>query len=278
MLLLPVFLSAAGQQHKVGIVLSGGGALGFAHIGVLQALEESGIRPTIIAGASMGSLVGALYASGMSPLEIYHVAKGNHFDHSSSILAPIIKRGQLGISSQKKVDQFLRVHLPHNSFDSLKLPLYVSVTNLTTNKSEFISTGDNLIPYLLASSAIPVVFEAVEMDSMIYVDGGVLNNFPAQAIRKKCRVLIGVDVTPNFEDSDHLTGIIEMLGHTLHTLVHNNSIPGRQLCNHLIEPNFGKEYSVMSFKFFEEIYQHGYTVTKAYLAEHPSLVKQAKTN
>ncbi|MDR0830198.1 MAG: patatin-like phospholipase family protein [Prevotellaceae bacterium] len=272
LIIMSMFLfntSAQKQKYKVGIVLSGGGALGFAHIGALQALEDCGIYPEIVAGASMGSIVGAFYANGYRPNEIYEFIKNEKFDHPINILAPTLKRGQLGLSSQKNVLKVLTKYIPHNTFEELKLPLFICVTNLTTGKAEFVNQGE-LIPYILASSAIPTVFEAVDINDMVYVDGGVLNNFPAQAIRKECTLLIGVDVKPDYEFTQ-ANNIKDILMRSLQLVISENSQAGRQLCDVLIEPQSNVKYDEFSFKNFKKIYHDGYVSMKKYLDAHPEM-------
>jgi NTE family protein len=262
-------ISAQKPKYKVGVVLSGGGALGFAHIGALQALEDSGIKPEIIAGTSMGSIVGAFYASGYSPDKIYEFIKNEKFDHPINILAPTLKRGQLGLSSQKNILKVLQKYIPHNSFEALKMPLFVCVANLTSGKAEFVHSGE-LHSYILASSAIPTVFEAVEINDMIYVDGGVLNNFPAQAIRKECTYLIGIDVKPNYE-FNAAKDIKDILMRSLQLVISENSQAGRKLCDVLIEPQSNSFFNEFSFKDFKKIYHDGYNAMKFYIEANPEM-------
>jgi NTE family protein len=260
-------------EHKIGIVLGGGGALGFAHIGALQALEERGIRPTIVAGASMGALVGVFYANGYTPSQIYEIVKHEKFDNTLNIIAPIIKPKKLGLSSQKNILKMLKKYINHNSFSSLRYPLYVSITNLTTGKVEYVSSGGNLYSVVLASAAIPVVFEAVKIDSSIYVDGGVLNNLPAQPINEQCKYLIGVNVKPDYEfkKAKHFWDI---LLRSMQLIISENTKEGEKMCDVLIKPKSNQKYDEFSFKAFEEIYQEGYNEMKKYLDANPQMVEK----
>ncbi|MDR1544278.1 MAG: patatin-like phospholipase family protein [Prevotellaceae bacterium] len=270
LIMASMFSNIFAQKHRVGITLSGGGALGFAHIGALQALEDCGIYPEIISGASMGSLVGAFYANGYSPSEIYDFVKNERFNHPLKILAPTLKRSQLGLSSQKNILKVIKKYIPHNSFEKLQKPLYVCVTNLTTGNAEYIHNGEELYTYLLASSAIPTIFEAVEIDSMIYVDGGVLNNLPAQVIREQCKYLIGIDVKPP-TDFIVANNIKDVLMRSLQLVISENSKEGRDICDILIEPKSNMNYDEFSFTAFEKIYYEGYNQMKAYLEQNPEM-------
>ena len=267
------FSNMFAQKHEVGIVLSGGSALGYAHIGALHALEEYGIYPTIVSGASMGALIGAFYANGFSPKEIYDFVKLENFDKPSKIIAPMLRQNQLGLFSQKNILKILRKYIAHNSFDSLKMPLFVSVTNLSKNEVEFVHTGDSLHQYLLATSAIPTFFDAAKINGDTYVDGGVLNNFPAQAIRHECKYLIGIDVKAD-AGNNNMKRIKDILMHSLNLVIMQNSVEGRNLCDVLIEPQANKKYYDFDFADFDKIYQYGYDATKKYLEENPEIAKK----
>ncbi len=269
LLLTPCFA----QKQKVGIVLSGGGALGFAHIGALQALNEAGIYPTIIAGTSMGALMGAMYADGMTPQEMYKVIKKYKMDKVGTIITPAVRSQSLGFANPKNMNKMMREVLPHNNFDSLKYPMYICVANLNTGAPEFGHRGKYLHEYMLASSAIPGLFEAVEINHNYYVDGGLFNNFPAEAIRKQCTYLIGVDCNPRHANvSIHSTKDIALRCVTV--LVQNNSIPGREMVDYLIESPANALYKSLDFDKFETIYTFGYEATKKYLSKHPEMVKK----
>ena len=264
------------QKYKVGIVLSGGGALGYAHIGALQALEEQDIYPAIISGTSMGGIIGAFYANGFSPKQIYDLVKLENFTNPLKIISPMLRQNQLGLFSQKNILKILKKYIEHNSFDLLRIPLFVSVTNLSKNQVEFVHSGDSLHHYLLATSAIPTLFDAVKINGDTYVDGGVLNNFPAQPIRKECKYLIGIDVKAD-TGSNNIKRIKDIFMRTLNLVIMQNSIEGRNLCDVIIEPQANKKYEDLDFSAFDTIYKYGYDAAKKYLEENPEMVKKLKT-
>ena len=263
------------QKHEVGIVLSGGGALGYAHIGALQALEEYGIFPTIVSGASMGSIIGAFYANGYSPKQIREFVKFEKFHNPLKIIAPVVKKNPLGIFSQKNILKILKKYIPHNSFDSLSMPLFVSVVNLSKSEVEYVNSSDSLHNYILASSAIPTIFDAVKINNDTYVDGGVLNNFPAQPIRNKCKYLIGIDVKADYEFSN-IKRIKDIFMRTMNVVIIQNSSEGRAMCDVLIEPKANQKYDEFDFSDFDKIYKYGYISTKKYLEENPEMVEKLK--
>lgn len=257
-------------QKSVGIVLSGGGALGMAHIGILQALEEEGFNPKYVAGASMGAIIASFYCNGMSAVEIRDMVRTEKFYKTTKILTFSVGKDKLGLSSHKHVNELLDKYIGHNSFDSLSRHLYVSTVNLNTQKCEIIGSGDKLKEYVIASSSIPGVFEAVNIDGCIYVDGGTLNNFPAQAIRNKCDVLIGVDVQP-YTPNMLINNTTDVAIRALYTVIHANSVSGRKKCDYIIDCFALEKYSIFDFNKFEELYQYGYNIGKEYLAAHPDL-------
>jgi len=174
----------------LGIVLSGGGTRGVAHVGVLRALGERGIFPEKVAGASAGAVVGALYAAGHPPeamLEFF--VRKNPFR-----LSKVALTGPGLIDTDKIVADF-REYFPDDSFAALGRELRVVATELTRGERVVFDDGP-LIPALLASSSMPLMFTPIERDGRVYADGGILDNFPVDLLRERCRALIGVHASP----------------------------------------------------------------------------------
>ena len=262
------------QKYDVGYVLAGGGALGYAHLGILKALEESGVTPDIIAGTSMGSIIGALYSNGYNSDEICQMIHTEKFDKASNILhfGPDEKYKKLGFSSHRKVKKIFLKYLSHNSFDSLKIPFFLCVTNLNTGKPEYIGKGGNLHSYLLGSSSIPAIFTPEIINGIYYLDGGILNNFPAQAIRDSCKILIGLEINTELKELK-MKKLTDIASRTIEIMIFHNSFPGYALCDFMLVSNVNKEFSAMDFKHFKEIYETGYQVGKKYIQEHPEFLE-----
>lgn len=275
-MLIPFALYAQEEpKHKVGISLSGGGALGYAHLGVLQALEDYGIEPTIVSGTSMGAIVGVLYASGYTPEEILELISKHKMTNKRKIMSLDIKSGELGLFSKKYIASFLEKVLHTNSFDSLPKPFYCATTNLMTCQGEIIHSGDRLQTYTLASMSIPVLFQSVVIDSMVYIDGGLTNNLPACVIRDKCDILIGVDVNP-YTETNQLKSIKEAVMRTMSTLVMHTSEEGRKCCDFLVDVYACKQYNILDFSKYKEIYKIGYDAGMDFLLHHPELLRATK--
>jgi len=176
------------KMTSIGIVLSGGGARAIAHLGVLRALEEKGIHPTALAGSSAGALIAALYAAGVPPETIKDI-----FHDSAYFGVHHLLFGRPGFFDMQAMRSTLDTCLPAKTFEDLPIPVFVAATNLTTGKSEIISSGP-LIDPLLASACVPVIFEPVSYRNCQWVDAGVLNNFPVEALLPHCDFIIGSHV------------------------------------------------------------------------------------
>lgn len=272
--LFAMILIGWAQQPTVGVTMSGGGARAFSHLGVLQALYEYDIHPDIVAGTSMGAIIGAFYAQGYTPKELYDIILLEKFNNVNNILHfGREKKKNIGFSSHKKIRRVFEKYMPHNSFDSLKHTFYLCVANLNTGQPEYVHSGGNLHNYLLGSSSIPALFTPVYIDSCYYVDGGILDNFPARAIRNECDILIGIESgseLPEFQ----IKKIKDVASRSISVVVYNNSLPGYAACDYMINTDIDKQWDLLDFKHFEEIYQAGYEAAIQWLKEHPELVKQ----
>jgi len=178
------------MKHRLGIVLSGGGSRAFAHIGVLKALDEHGLGPDCIAGTSAGAIVGALYAAGYRAEEMleFFIAKSPYRLSNVAVGKPGF------IDGQKSFAGFLE-YFPEDSFEALAKPLFVTATDIVNARSEIFSAGPLIYP-ILASCSLPMVFTPTEIDGRWYLDGGIVNNFPVEPIKKLCEILIGVYTSP----------------------------------------------------------------------------------
>ncbi|MGL4907749.1 MAG: patatin-like phospholipase family protein [Bacteroidales bacterium] len=257
-------------NENIGIVLSGGAARGFAHLGVLQALEDNGIFPTHIAGASMGAVLGAAYASGVTPFDIYNFARKQNY---ARIYHPSLVKGAL--FKPKLLEDLLQKMIVHNNFDSLQKKLYVAVTNLNTTKSEIYSKG-KLFDKVIASASIPFFFEPVVIDSFTYVDGGVLNNLPVEPLTKHCKHIIGVSVnsTPILPQSK-LKGV-HTVTRTMTMIVVNTELESRKKCDYFIEIVDAGTFGLLDFNEIEKLYSVGYKTTIQYIRKNPSILQFSK--
>lgn len=213
--------------YDYGIALSGGGARGFAHAGVLKALEERNIRPQVIAGVSAGSIVAVLYANGISPDDIVRIFDKKKFSELTDISVP--KDGFFKLDKFKK---FLKQHLTVENIEDLSIPTYVCATDIDHGCTK-IFKGGSIIERVTASCSIPIIFKPVKIDGVNYVDGGVLRNLPAWAIRKQCKHLIGVNCSP-FVNYKYKGSIIDIAQRSYDLMSKVNAVPDMKMCDTLI--------------------------------------------
>ncbi len=166
-------------RPKIGLVLGSGSARGLAHIGVIRAIEEMGIKVDVVAGTSMGALIGAVYASGrLDALE--HAFRNFDWRSIGSLFDPVFPRS--GLINGKKIAEFLRTHVPLQSIGELPVPFCAVATDISNGEEVVIREG-NLVEAVRASISVPGIFTPVRRDSRILVDGGLVNPVPVDAAR-----------------------------------------------------------------------------------------------
>lgn len=245
-------------MFKNGLVLSGGGARGIAHAGVLRALEECNILPQIIAGTSAGALIGAFYSAGYKPAEILNIVQKNKFFSWKTIAWK--SSGFFKMDAMRKV---LENALPAD-FESLKIPLHVTNTNLITGESRIVSQGP-LIDPLLASACVPVVFKPVSINNQLWVDGGVTNNFPVEPLLEKCKNIIGCSVNKISTESDFSKwSVMRIIDQTFHVAAHYDIENKKNSCHIFIEPDLFT-FGMFDIDKAEMIYKIGYETAIAAL-------------
>lgn len=178
---------------QTGIVLSGGGARGIAHLGVLAALDELEIRISALSGTSAGAIAAALYGGGMQPVAIKELIK-----HSAYFGLSHFHLSKPGLFDMEALRELLVRHLSYSCFEDLPVRLFITATNLTKGCPETFSAGP-LVEPILASACIPVLFNPVSYKGAEYADGGILNNFPVEALAGHCDFIIGSHVNRSAE-------------------------------------------------------------------------------
>lgn len=182
-------MERAGRHICVGLVLSGGGARGFAHIGVLRVLERAGAKFDVVAGTSMGAILGSLYASGLSADELYELATATDW---TDVVDLSLKSGLL---KGDRLAGFLAERLPA-TFEELKLPFATVATDIESGEEVVMTEGD-LVSAVRASAAFPGAFEPVHLAGRTLADGGIINNLPINAASwLGANRVIASDVTP----------------------------------------------------------------------------------
>ncbi len=245
-------------MKKIGLVLSGGGARGIAHLGVIKALEEFEITPSIISGTSAGAIVAAFYSAGYNPEQIVEIALHGKFFNMSNLM---LKKS--GLFNMQTFENIYKQHFKHNLIEKLPIPIIIAATDIVKGKIKYFSSG-NLSKALMASSCIPLVFEPVKINNNIYLDGGILNNLPVEPVLDKCDFIIGVHTNEMSIKAENLK-IKNMLDRSFHLAMSKTVYDKVHLCNLFIEPPNMSKYGMFEVQKAEEIFLHAYHYTKQYL-------------
>lgn len=239
------------KPYKIGLALSGGGAKGFAHLGVFKLLEESGLKPEIISGTSAGSLMGVLFADGYSAEEIKNMFIGREFSEFAQLQIP-----KSGLFNYDRFQDFLRRHLRTKRIEDLPIPTVIVATDLDRGCSHEFRSGP-IVEAVTASCCMPIVFSPVLIDGVHYVDGGLFRNFPVSTIRDECEYVIGVNVSPLIPQRYKQT-LLHIAQRTYHYVFKANAIEDRELCDILIEAKEVGLYKTFDLENINLISEIGY--------------------
>ncbi|MFT4534520.1 MAG: NTE family protein [Saprospiraceae bacterium] len=248
------------ENNKYGLVLSGGGVRGVAQIGAIKALEENGIFPTIISGSSVGAVVGAFYAAEYSWEEMLDFFRSTTLFsfHNFSFRKP-------GFVDTDKFLEVFQKYFPDDSFEMLKKKLYVTTSDMVRNKTRFVHNGELILP-LLASAAFPGVFSPVRINSSLYADGGITNNFPVEPLLSECEKIIGVYVNPikkiTMKDLNSAVSVVERAYSISRA---NISMQKFSSCHIVISPDELNRFSSFGGRHIDKIFKIGHEETKKVL-------------
>jgi len=249
-------MSEENKKKKTGLVLGGGGARGFAHLGVFKALQEKGVKPDVISGVSAGAIVGAFIASGMDAEEIFDLLSAKKLFDISRIQIP--RDGFLYFRGLKEqVDK----NIKYKNLEDLPIPLIIAAANLNSGKIEYFRKG-TLADILLASASIPIVFSPVDIKGSRYVDGGLIDNLPVKPLYRKVDLLIGVNISPLHEEKD-VGNLVQVAKRVFDISVHSGAVKEGRKCDILIEPPDLEKYDILRNKKASEIFKLGYDYTRS---------------
>ena len=253
----------------VGLALSGGGARGVAHIGVVKALREAGIEPSVVAGTSSGAIVGCLYALDVPTAELEafaHVGTGIRVMRLGNPLRGLIKLDALRTRLERV--------LPADDFACLRRPFAVVTSDLQRGRVVVHRDGP-LIDCVRASCAVPLLFHPVELGGVQHIDGGLYLNLPAEPIREACDILIGSNVMPLVTpEVPPLRTITAISARVFDLAVHHNASASRELCDVLVEPAELGGFAVYNFSPANELIAVGYEAMRAELPRLRELITQ----
>lgn len=179
-------------RKTFGLALGGGGAKGLSHLAFIKALDDMKLRPSVIAGTSIGAIIGSFYAAGMSGTEIEAMLKDNLNEISRMMDVSLFRRS--AIKRGKAAEELFYRHIPVARFEDLQIPLKVVATDFWERRQVIFSSGE-IAPAVRASMALAGVFEPVKMDNVVLVDGGGVNPLPYDIIQKECDITVAIDVS-----------------------------------------------------------------------------------
>ena len=238
-------------QYKLGLALSGGSIKGFAHLGVLKYLDEVGLSPDIIAGTSAGSIMGAFYASGYAPDEIFEI-----FSNTGFMQMTRLTTSGGGLFSTTNFFRLLKNNLRYRRLEDLPLPMRIVATDLSAGEQHIFNEGP-LARIILASSSVPILFCPVEIGGRDYVDGGLFRNFPVTVIREDCQRVIGMNLGP--VQSEEIPKTIRAIASRSWELVfRQNTAPDREACDFLLETTEVTKYGMFEVSAASTLMQVGY--------------------
>lgn len=241
------------RRDSIGVAFSGGGARGFTHIGMLMAMERFGIKPDVIAGVSAGSIAAVMYASGLTPLDMRQCfADANKFGDFREWIVP-----KNGIFKLSKFGKLLDSWLSVKYLEELSIPTVVCATNLETGSQVGWGKGE-IVPRVIASCSIPIVFCPVQIKGSHYVDGGVLHNLPAWAIREYCDVLYGCNCSPLNKRYKYKDSLLDIALRSYHLTTKANLAQDIRLCDYLITPTELEGQKIFDLASLDQSIKLGY--------------------
>lgn len=293
-------IKAPKDSVKVGLVLSGGGAKGLAHIGALKVIEEAGVKIDYIGGTSMGAIIGALYASGYSANELDSIFKSVDV---SLLIQDNLPRGAKTFYDKEDAERYA-LSLPFNNFkvsfpsaissgqniynllvkllyhvkdtkdfNQLPIPFFCIATDVETGQEILLNKG-YLPEAIMASGTFPSLFEPAEIDNKILIDGGVVNNYPIKKLKKLgANIVIGIDVQDGLADREKLSSGTEVLLQINNYRTVNDMKSKAKLTDVLIKPSIEK-YSVIDFDLGSEIIASGEAAAQKKINELKNIAKQ----
>jgi NTE family protein len=241
------------QTHpkKIGLALSGGGVRGVSHLGTMQALIDHGITFSHISGTSAGAIGAAFFAEGYAPKQILQIIKDAKL---LKLLRPSI--GSSGLLSILNVRFLIEKYIPHNSFQKLKTRITISSVDLGEGKLVYFTDGE-LDMAVLASCCLPGIFKPIMINGHMYVDGGILNNFPVEPLVGNCDLIIG-------SSCNHLPVVTEiksfgsLVDRAAMIAINSSLSTHKMLCDVVIEPHGLGGYGIFDTDAADEIYMIGY--------------------
>lgn len=244
-------------MKTIGLVLSGGGARGAAHLGLIKLLGEMGVQPDMVSGVSAGAVIGALYAAGLQAGQILDILKGQSY-----LSLKGLSFSSAGLFNMANLRALMAKAIGHNDFARLKMQLHITATDLERGAPVVFSEGD-IIEAVIASASVPVIYEPAQYQGRILADGGIMENLPVSPLAGRCDVIIGCHVN-KLNSSIDLKNISKfaLIDRSFHLAIARQTYASAALCNVLIEPDIA-QYGMFQMKEADKIFEAGYAAAFA---------------
>lgn len=240
------------NRPQIGLALSGGGAFGIAHVGVLRLLEEIGLPIDIIVGTSAGALVGGFWASGISSKKMYRIGKQTEWWF---LAKPIVFKS--GLMSSSGIEKWVNRIIYNKKFSDLELDFAAVATDFSTGELVVLNKG-SLAKAMRISCTVPGIYQPVKYYGRLLVDGGLVQNLPAEVCRNLgADLLIGVDLHSDLIENEVPKTVVLSLIHAATILQRQHEIAQLKYVDVLIQPKVGR-LSQISFKAVDEFVELGY--------------------
>ena len=254
-------------RPRVGVALGGGFARGLAHIGVLKVLVENRIPIDALAGASVGSLVGAGFASGLSPREMMEVARKTQWRTFGRWTV-----SKLGLATNERMAGWLRSTLRSLTFEDLPIPFFVVAADISTGESVTFRSGDLISP-LRASCSFPGLFVPIAYQGRLLVDGAIVGSVPVNPLREyKVGLTIGVHLKMSDGPGHAPTNLFQVIGQSFQIAQSRNVADWRDYCDVVIEPEVSG-FDWDDFKCVDELVEAGERAASQALPQLRALVR-----
>lgn len=253
----------------IGLCLGGGGARGFAHLGALKAFEEYGINFDMVAGCSVGSCVGAFICAGMTFEQAYNIAK--------ELQVKDIKRNKIKFmpSSTEGLEELITNNISQQNIEDLPKKLFIVTVDAKTGKEVVLENG-TLSKSVAGSCAVPGVFYPVNYNGMTLIDGGVLNNIPADVLLKRgCDVVITIDVNSTRGGGTSSEKFYDVFLASIGIMMKNNSNQGYLYSDIVIQPDM-KRFKSSKLDGYDAMVEEGYNATIANMPEILKLINNKR--
>lgn len=253
----------------IGLALGGGGARGFAYIGMLKAFEENNIKFDFVAGTSVGSIVGALYCSGKTSEELIKLAKGIDVRDIRTSKIPLVP------SKTDGIERLISSNIDGNSFDELKIPFASVAVDVITGE-ECVMTSGNLAKSVAGSCAVPGVFAPVSLDGKRLFDGGLSNTVPSDIPKKfGCSAVVAVDINSTRGSGTKSEKLVDLITASFRITMKSTALKGYLNADIMIKPDL-KKFKASKKDGYEEMIEEGYRATMEQMPAIKALFKRSK--